>query len=790
MAYISKINMGGMDYDIRDKVLEQVVTNIKPIVNQGTINNAADEEDLTSENGLLKLKNRSSLNGMGYVILRKNKTFAEQVTQANTIYEIRYDFDLNGAEVTIPNNCILKFAGGSIKNCSNLVGYDTLVLSSPYQIFDSVLSGTWNVKYLYPEWFGAKNDGITDSTQALQMAIDFAHKINGCQIKLSIGKYLVSNTLYLYRKVSIIGCGGFCQVLNNQMNTTTQIICDFSNPNSWCFDTYGQGTLAEYNDIFFFNNERKSPYERNESIILKDFSIACPRQKPIYGAIRLWNSLQGLIENVSIYGTIFGICTSESWAMCIKNCFIGTYRYGIGFGEYCTTDTVINVYLSRHRWTLPIDFVLPVVDDNFYPPYIAEKNEDGTYKELTELIKKNFSSAFLFSGKNYISKICIISPTIEYYECAFCGSYYSGEVTNLYLEGFASQSLTTRTKYVAWIGTKGVGSYQATFSISGHNGAAVRYEKTKYTYGSIGTGIHVKNSWFGTCYTPTNKYNPIAMSKMYIFEAPLNNSLPFYDEYDIENPESAIACPMKIIKGYDTVFASNSGVASNIINTAIDVNNRTPLHEALKRCCEYNIDRVVLVSYVTLEKQVNELKNKTIKFYNNTTDEVSSITLDDYPLKINNSELQFISDGISMILTSTKKINYAIEVKGNCSIKSIGENNNIFNGISSTGIQCLLHVVGDSDVTITCDSQADLTYKLADNRLLFDRNVPYKYSIKVYHKNGLFLKELCNYKGTTTNRPNFTGIQGSVGFEYYDSDLKKKILWNGTDWVNLDGTAL
>lgn len=113
MAQVSKINMGGIDYDIRDKVLEQEVANIKPIVNQGTINNAADEEDLTSENNLLKLKDRQALSGMGYVILRKNKTFAEQVNDANTIYEIRYDFTISG-NVKLPQNCILIFNGGAI----------------------------------------------------------------------------------------------------------------------------------------------------------------------------------------------------------------------------------------------------------------------------------------------------------------------------------------------------------------------------------------------------------------------------------------------------------------------------------------------------------------------------------------------------------------------------------------------------------------------------------------------------------------------------------------------------
>ena len=39
-------------------------------------------------------QNRPSAHGMGYVVLDEDKTFAEQVTQENTIYEIRKEFDL------------------------------------------------------------------------------------------------------------------------------------------------------------------------------------------------------------------------------------------------------------------------------------------------------------------------------------------------------------------------------------------------------------------------------------------------------------------------------------------------------------------------------------------------------------------------------------------------------------------------------------------------------------------------------------------------------------------------
>ncbi len=40
---------------------------------------------------------------------------------------------------------------------------------------------------------------------------------------------------------------------------------------------------------------------------------------------------------------------------------------------------------------------------------------------------------------------------------------------------------------------------------------------------------------------------------------------------------------------------------------------------------------------------------------------------------------------------------------------------------------------------------------------------------------------------STATRPTLTGAAGSV---IYDTDLAKLILWNGTAWVNLDGSPL
>lgn len=97
----------------------------------GTITNLADDEDIQSVNdgtgsNVLKLANRIynpvNFSGKGYKIIRKNivegKNVLTQdmVNEPNTVYEIRYDFDLNEQEITIPEGCTLDFKGGSLKN--------------------------------------------------------------------------------------------------------------------------------------------------------------------------------------------------------------------------------------------------------------------------------------------------------------------------------------------------------------------------------------------------------------------------------------------------------------------------------------------------------------------------------------------------------------------------------------------------------------------------------------------------------------------------------------------------
>lgn len=88
-------------------------------------------------------------NGMGYIALDKDRALEEQVLYENTIYEIRYDYDLNTGTVTIPSGCTLNFVGGSVSN--GTLALDGTLLEGDVKAYCS-LSGTMRNRTLYSSW--------------------------------------------------------------------------------------------------------------------------------------------------------------------------------------------------------------------------------------------------------------------------------------------------------------------------------------------------------------------------------------------------------------------------------------------------------------------------------------------------------------------------------------------------------------------------------------------------------------------------------------------------------------
>ena len=129
--------------------------------------------------------------GMGHRILKEGQSLSKQLNEKNTIYVVKYDFNIGSKEkLMMPANCILEFEGGSFSN-GTIVGNNTIIKADPVRIFSlsTDLEGTWNINMWYPEWYGAVGDGVTDDTEPLQI-------LNGKCILLSNKTYLCSNLVF------------------------------------------------------------------------------------------------------------------------------------------------------------------------------------------------------------------------------------------------------------------------------------------------------------------------------------------------------------------------------------------------------------------------------------------------------------------------------------------------------------------------------------------------------------------------------------------------------------------
>lgn len=214
----------------------------------GNITNLPDEEDLTvSENKVLKFKDKEynpyNYSGMGRVYLRKhivngtNILAQHMINKPNTIYIIQYDYCLGGETIEIPENCVLQFEGGSLRN-GEVVGNDTNIKANNEVIFENItISGTWSIKKVYSNWIDINTD-------------DSKNDINNL-LALCIGK--TYSLLILDFNIYNIDASSDSN-LQNRINAGLKI------PSNTCFDLGGsiikqKNTNSEYYTIIGIEGE-------------------------------------------------------------------------------------------------------------------------------------------------------------------------------------------------------------------------------------------------------------------------------------------------------------------------------------------------------------------------------------------------------------------------------------------------------------------------------------------------------------------------------------------------------
>ena len=145
------------------------------------------------------------------VVLDENESFARQITKRNTTYIIRYDFDLNGASIRIPDGCTLRFDGGCLRN-GTLLGAGTRInTDAGYRLFHNVVFQGFDLPFLDVRWVGGVGDFNesnykgTDNGAAFSEAIDLTGKYYpGLPIRV-VGRFLIATPIRTEYDVNLIG---------------------------------------------------------------------------------------------------------------------------------------------------------------------------------------------------------------------------------------------------------------------------------------------------------------------------------------------------------------------------------------------------------------------------------------------------------------------------------------------------------------------------------------------------------------------------------------------------------
>ena len=631
--------------------------------------NDADEEDITrNADGKLQFKDRTYGDGMGYVILRKDKTFAEQVTQANTIYEIRYDFDLNGEEITINKNCILKFEGGKIKNGS-ITFSGTSIQSAISYIFENIECKGRVLGPIPVEYFGT-----------------FANDSTSIDLAVSLRKiYSISNVAQLgegryYTKESAIEIDD--SLIGTGKNSS---IVEFSNiENNTTGFRFGKTTGGPENRTW--NN-----YIAGVQIEIKDVGAIGT------SVLEINNVTRSVLERINLI------------------------NYNDRKSEYTVEELATPETNSNYALVLNGSSELVDISDYYF------------HADIPIFVKK--SCDFFSLRKGYI-------------ECSnfgFAGIYGSPLGTNSEISG--GLNIAQGLYGMHFTATQGdkFRTYYTNIRIEQLRGGANIYLNAQVPI----LDMNLKSISFSS---PTKGFVIEGDKECVLF---CDNIICFnadtYDLFDIKNAKAKLRCSNfltnQVTSFENVVGATISGIGKYSVPNPFTISSKT-----LERnfwANTYTVKR----DFIIIERPV----------FVQTTDYINSVLFSDF-LKYDSVLLDFnVYDGDNV---ATIKLSLHLE-DGKFTKLSIVEDKLKLSQYIQFGINA--------------DKYLDIYIKSGVTNLLYDFS-----GINFESSNKLFLVK--PNSGPTSQRPTLTAID--EGFEYYDSTLKKKILWNGTAWTNMDGTAL
>lgn len=794
----------------------------------------ADEEDLTATerdnngNSKIKLKDRSydpnSFSGMGYKILRKNiREFVNvdgtsniinyldpnELLDSNTVYEIRYDFDLNNQRLILPDNSILYFSGGNLKNgeifISRLHKYG--VIKGDIPIFKNIKvklqtadNGNWDNTNVFI------NVTITDfgkietynDTKWLHLTPLWNNLIN-----------FFSNIMLNTRcRINVIIPGGRW-VISERMFIPTSFNIDFNNSELLLdyIDNLEPAILLNVDKDTFMTGYQKEL--NGEEVLEKNMYVkygwGTAGIPPVFKNLKI-------IKNTNIDGT--QVIFAHSFNLENINISIsGKNIIAIRTYDNVRKDNSLNFYedgLTFNNIILTNDFgktsedvakiILHKGDSRYLNHIIGGKivciHTDGIKIENcintrfrfegSKATLDNIHNEFCEEIEIYRSDVCISNSTLYYkdYNTAeknikqliyiadtdpdYNTNYFSslvGETTNLTLIKVCIQLyslfyVASEDKLIYY----DIYSYNgAQANIKSINCSSVFYSGTlrcniPITYIGERTQIEQKMFIVNNGQYPREILIPVKNS--------VHTSINFKTNEDGKVESFTIA---KLVNRDISLISSYS----NPLKTTYygDDNTNYVINYTFG-----NGNNLELVLYI-----INpENKDKVYR-------RIKPATVDIFATQSNKSLSGRLIYSIprlrvpGVIDVEDIDINITDINKTVCPYNGYYNNSKFFQYVESSYI----YYPNEDLYKIICATEEVFTsfYNIVDK---FKEGDSLVYNNKQFIKQDGIFKSFESDLGDTENRPKYP----HNGFQYYDTTLNKKILWNGTEWVNLDGSSL
>lgn len=687
-----------------DKVADKIVAKLTETMTEYEVSKDASLITLTRKFGGSVTPSAFSAGTTGVVCTVTDSTKREfrniltpdMVNQPNTIYEIRYDFDLNNNKIELQENSILYFTTGSLKN-GTLDCNDSVVLGNVNinGIVDNIgnkeVDFSWftNDDYFYENF---KNTINSKKVKAINLE-NKTYNINGDK-RIVVSKSLCingNNATLIFDTIQGSGC--FC--INKASNVKINNINVKLSPSNLT----KEGTAFWIGDV--------------TNVVLNNCKIET------FGyCTSLW--LHDNTKNVTIND-----CTINRISENNDN-NVGGVFWIQNYGDTEVRHITINNTIFNYRG----------VDDAF----AFWTHNKGSINEII------FNNCVLNVLENNIKQVMIISLTV-YRELADSDLIFKQCTFNI----------SNRSDQLAIIRGRGTTGGQSYIKLDKKCLFENCNVNLKYKLSNIYDDVEFYNSIidctsiesYGKFYNCNIKLTNITSSKA-TFKKCNIESKENSNEYLISNSNHALDC----------IFDSCNIFLSNQMSGLINIFNVEDISIIFTNNVVYNIQNMALR---IVGSGKNVIFNNNILLSSNTakislyncktlifTNNICTFALDNISDEINSAlnGIVFINN-IYIDTASNKKYFYLYGA-----VKYINSGTNINHPIKGM-------------ISIMENKSNALTY--------YDGSA-WKTLFKDYDK------------GATNSRPTLTTTD--EGFEYYDSTLKKKILWNGTAWVNMDGTEL